>query len=233
MTPRIRRFLQLALSAFAIHLGLGSGMVTAQDENKSPPASLTTVKDHVDAAAKHYKAKELEESATEINSAMADIQVLLSRKMTKNSFDDLKKTYARLKKAHQLLKEKGATLDDLVKLPAMPPTGKKGNDSKGGAGSISFTKQIAPLLAQNCGMCHVQGSKGQVHFTSFEELMNSPKGLINPKDPEHSRLYQSIQSKKMPPRRPMNEADIKLVEDWIRSGAEFDGKDKSARLTNR
>ncbi len=186
-------------------------------------STVSNLKSAIDDAAKAFKAKEKEQAAEHINRATKILAGLLTTKMDAESFDKLKEYYPRLKKAHELLSKEGIELESLADLPKSPPNGKK---AKPEPKKVSFTKQVAPLLMQNCGGCHVQGNKGDVNFASFQSLLDSPKGILHAKEPNQSPIYMMIASNQMPPRRPMNEKDKAMLRQWIEEGAEFDGKDK-------
>lgn len=67
---------------------------------------------------------------------------------------------------------------------------------------------------------------GQAGGTIVCEKMYRP--LVTPYDPAQSRLVAVLRGRdapRMPPDRPLDEADIRLVETWILNGARRDGRD--------
>ena len=205
---------------------------TARGEESS--AKVTGIKKAIDMAGKHYKNDEFDDASDQINLANKLLAELLDMKMEEEDFEALKKIYPRLKKAHGMISDKVTFIDKLVPLPSSAPTGEKAKEQpmkeKKEKGKISFTKQIGPLLIKNCGGCHVQGNKGNVNFATFQALADSPRTLIVAGEPQDSKLLAIIESNKMPPRKPLNEKDRKLIRQWIEEGAEFDGKNPEQPL---
>src|SRR2546422_5280957 len=62
-----------------------------------------------------------------------------------------------------------------------------------GAGAVSFSKGIAPILAKKCVACHgPEKSKGHFHLDSFELLMKageSKSASVVPGQPEIGRAH--------------------------------------------
>ena len=101
-----------------------------------------------------------------------------------------------------------------------------------GAGStISFANQVAPLLSQHCGQCHVRASKGDFSMASFGRLASAP-GVLSPGNPNESKLVTMIESGEMPPKAKLPAADLSTIKLWVQSGAAFDGNDRNASLAS-
>lgn len=107
---------------------------------------------------------------------------------------------------------------------------------------------IAPvLLAPNCATSSCHGPGAAVAGLDFSTVDASFKGLrgqrlpkrgkaetadderfrvmVVPGNPSESRLVNMLRARganRMPPNRPMAEADIRLIEEWIASGANND-----------
>jgi hypothetical protein len=105
-----------------------------------------------------------------------------------------------------------------------------------GAGTVSFTRQVAPMLVAKCGKCHVSAAKGQVSMATYASLMRgSAKDgtIVLPGKGEGSRIVEVIVSGDMPRGGGMVAPDeLKLLQKWIDEGAKFDGRDPSDNLTN-
>ncbi len=158
-------------------------------------------------AANLAKAKKFAEAAE----ALKHAQQLLGE-LTAESEDAVKLT-APLRKQlatlHGDLELEGQILPPLDAEPAAAAPAKPGAapakaaPPKAGApataGSVSFTKQVVPLLVGKCGGCHVRGSKGGFSALSYESLMkgtkDGPMVVANQKD---SRLMQLIEEGDMP-----------------------------------
>jgi mono/diheme cytochrome c family protein len=106
------------------------------------------------------------------------------------------------------------------------PTGKE---------TVSFGLQIAPILVENCGQCHmVNNPRGNFSQVSFESLLRgggSGNSLV-PGKPEESLLYRRIAAGEMPPAGKLPQSSIDLIKTWIVEGARFDGSTPRVPLTN-
>ena len=98
--------------------------------------------------------------------------------------------------------------------------------AKGSPGDEYFETKVRPILANNCGSCHMDGvSKGGLSLTSRDSILKGgdtgPAIVIN--DPEKSLLIQAVHQTgdlKMPPKGTKLTADeIQTLSDWIRMGA--------------
>jgi len=155
--------------------------------------------------------------------------------------------YQRLGVAHGLLKAKG------VDLPALEPltTGKYGAGSKAKAaaakaaaktaatkpgGGVSFVNDVAPILNNQCGGCHIKKASGGLQMTTYDLLMKgSQKGgkVVFPGDVKSSILVEKITEKEMPPSgKGIPESELATLKKWVQEGAKFDGRDPSAQLVS-
>ena len=117
----------------------------------------------------------------------------------------------------------------VVRLPLKPnPVGAAGI-STGVSTVISFTGQVAPLLARQCGGCHIAGKKGDFQMASYEMLMRS--GMVQPGVGNASRLVEVILSGDMPRGGgKVSPADLGMLMRWIDAGAVFDGGNRATPL---
>ena len=106
---------------------------------------------------------------------------------------------------------------------------------------VDYATQIQPIWNFQC-TCHLQGMSGTMVAptltlnmqVSYDELVGMPSmavpGLdrIQPADPDASYLWHKIHDTQldvggngteMPPGAVLPEADVQLIEDWIRGGA--------------
>lgn len=100
---------------------------------------------------------------------------------------------------------------------------------------VSFVNQVAPILINRCGNCHVTGNRGQFSMQSFAVLMKGPAAgvVVFPGDPIGSRLIETIETGDMPRgggKVPASE--LQLLKDWVTQGAKFDGPAPAAPLTS-
>ena len=99
-----------------------------------------------------------------------------------------------------------------------------------------FEKQVRPLLAAKCQMCHgAQLKSGGIDFSSVEGFLKArdEAALIARDKPEDSRLLAILDytaAKKMPPggKLPPNELDV--FENWIRMGAPWPGAERKEKM---
>ncbi|MCU0384102.1 MAG: hypothetical protein MUF68_08545 [Cyclobacteriaceae bacterium] len=83
---------------------------------------------------------------------------------------------------------------------------------------ISFSEQILPIIASNCGRsgCHDGGE--EFSLRTFEEI----RGNVTPGDARKSKLYKAITRlnvEPMPPDGPLTDQQINLIYAWVMQGA--------------
>jgi mono/diheme cytochrome c family protein len=97
---------------------------------------------------------------------------------------------------------------------------------------VSFNQQVAPLLVQHCGKCHMDAQKGKYSLASFQTMMDT--GSVIESDADGSELLQKIEAGEMPPSKDgavsVPAEEIRLIRSWIAQGARFDGDDPDADL---
>ena len=107
--------------------------------------------------------------------------------------------------------------------------------------SVSFTRDIAPVLTQKCLTCHgPEKNKGGYRLHTFEALSKpgeSKAAPVTPGKPARSKIFQLITTRDADDRMPQKDdplpaAQITLIERWIKEGARFDGPDPQAALAS-
>ncbi len=99
----------------------------------------------------------------------------------------------------------------------------------GQTGSVSFTKEVAPIIASKCGKCHVSNNKGDFGIESYHALIKSDS--INPQDPDASHFVAVIESGEMPKGGlKVSDSELNTIKTWIAEGAKFDGDDEKKPL---
>ncbi len=102
-----------------------------------------------------------------------------------------------------------------------------------GESQVSFSKDVQPILNDNCLKCHVEGGAGFVknglNMTSYENLMKGTNfgPVIEPGSSISSTLVRLISgnadpSLKMPHgsgNKPLSEGEINTIKAWIDQGA--------------
>ena len=105
-------------------------------------------------------------------------------------------------------------------------------NSKAATKSIDFTREIRPILSDNCFSCHGPDEnqrKGKLRLDLPEELLKagkSGKHAVIPGKPEESELIRRLVTKDlddlMPPEKSnkkLNQSQIDLLQRWIKEGA--------------
>jgi hypothetical protein len=102
---------------------------------------------------------------------------------------------------------------------------------------VSFMRQIAPLLRENCLACHdAKKHKGRLQMTSFAGLLQGGAHgeIVVPGKPEESTLYLFVSGQEepsMPPKEAggkLPAEKIDLIKRWIVQGCKFDGSSRAA-----
>jgi len=105
--------------------------------------------------------------------------------------------------------------------------------------TVSFAKEVNPLLRQRCAVCHVTGQEpgllSLIPAKSYDSIVGqdsvqSDLKRVEPGDPEQSYLYHKLvgshleaggEGLQMPfASPPLNETQIDLVKRWIAEGAQ-------------
>lgn len=98
-----------------------------------------------------------------------------------------------------------------------------------GGVTISFSRQVAPMLVRSCGGCHVTGRKGDFQMASYQGLMQS--GMVQRGAGQASRLVEVILTGDMPRGGgKVSAADVDALVRWIDAGAACDAPDPAAPL---
>ena len=102
---------------------------------------------------------------------------------------------------------------------------------KPAAKPVSFIKEIAPLLKENCMGCHdAKKRRGKLDMTSFESFRKGGghEDPVTPGKPDESYILgvlTATDKSRMPPKDagdPLPADKIALIERWITEGAKLD-----------
>ncbi len=100
---------------------------------------------------------------------------------------------------------------------------------------VSFMKDVAPLLVQNCIACHnPRKSESKYVMTTFDQLAKGGQQgedvTLIAGDSEGSYLVELLQHNAKPrmpwKQEPLPLEKIALIEAWVKQGAKYDGKDR-------
>jgi WD40 repeat protein len=98
--------------------------------------------------------------------------------------------------------------------------------------SVSFSRQIAPILLKQCQSCHGPvKTKGGYRLDTFTRLTQSGRSKhppLKPGDPAASELFRLLVADDVDDRMPKDAdplpvAQVALIRQWIQQGATFDG----------
>jgi len=124
-----------------------------------------------------------------------------------------------------------------VALCCFAETSSRAEDAKPAAqSSVSFTKDIAPLLVKHCQACHGKSEPmGEYQVNTYELAMK--EGIVTSGKPDESdlvyRLTESDPDVRMPQDAdPLAPEQIDLFRRWIADGAKFDNADPKAELVS-
>ena len=99
-------------------------------------------------------------------------------------------------------------------------------------GKVSFIKDVAPILVQNCIACHnAKKSESKYIMTNFSQLAKGGQQgediTLEPGDPDASRFVELLRSDgepRMPYKQDPLPADkVAIIEQWVKEGAKYDG----------
>ncbi len=127
----------------------------------------------------------------------------------------------------------GTTPKTMPKVPKVDIQKPKGGET------VTFTRDIAPILVNGCLRCHSgEEPKGGLSMETFEQLWNGGKSgqVIDPGQLGKSRLWQLAGEQKpfkMPPGdERITRSQWAKLRAWISEGAAFDGSDPKQRLAS-
>ena len=213
---------------------------------------LGSLKESLKTAGQQLKAGKVLDSSEIVEKSTKSFVDLVANAPVKD-LAELKKLHAQLEKAHELLEVQGAELselpnwDTLLKAkrsnaPKASPTAPSTVPAKAtvpaNTKALSFSRDIAPWMVDQCGQCHIKAERGGFSLATYNALIKGSKGgvVLFPGDPASSRIVETIETGDMPRNgakvTPENFAKFKQ---WIKEGAKFDGPsptDPIASLVN-
>ena len=218
---------RVSLLLVAIALVMTSAVSAVADVTPQQRRSLRVLKSQITKAGNFYRQKKFKESGLLIVEAQQQIAELASSK-DKQLLAQLSFQYKRLVKAHALLELQGLDLKPLKKLEAMAAPAESAKEG------VSFKGEVAKILINRCGRCHVNNARGMFSMATYESLMKGPPAgfVIKPGDIPGSRLIEAVEGKEMPPSGAgIPEEDLVVLKRWVQGGAKYDGEDPTIKLT--
>jgi hypothetical protein len=226
------------LGAIVAGLTLSCLLTVAHAQQKID--SLDKLKLEADNLTSLYKDQKLVECSESMNRCTEAFIQLLPSAPPKEA-GDWRKVHTQVMPIYEALLIEGAELKEFPTWPDLVKLRKKGGANKGkdipemtpATPPVSFTKDIAPWMTEQCSRCHVTRREGGFSIATFESLMKGDDGgvVLFPSDVAGSTLVTTIESGNMPRGggkvSPENLAKLKL---WIEQGAKFDGPSPQAAL---
>ncbi|KLU01735.1 putative signal peptide protein [Rhodopirellula islandica] len=185
-----------------------------------------------------YSKGDYETSGEALRKAIGQIDVA-GNAASPGLHDALLPTMRRIINARAMLELEGVTLPPF-RLPARPeatadPMSEADASSEPATDGVSFVSEVAPILVDKCGGCHIRGNKGGFTLQSFAKLMEGPSEgvVVFPGDVIGSRLIETIETGDMPRGGgKVSKEQLDTLKQWVIQGARFDGPDPAAMLTS-
>jgi mono/diheme cytochrome c family protein len=200
------------------------------------------MKEQIKLAGQEFKAEDFDTSSARIDACMKAIEALILESDRKE-LSEWERVHRQLRSAADALAVYGAEFPTLPewkdiqeKIKAASKAKKEGmpdeaSQSQGDA--VLFSKQVAPILVEHCGRCHVDKASGEFTMGTYEQLMKGSKAgvVLFPGDPVSSPLVSVIESGQMPPSGNRVPAEkVALIRKWIEQGAKYDIEDPKRSL---
>ncbi|MGI9517416.1 MAG: c-type cytochrome domain-containing protein [Pirellulaceae bacterium] len=203
----------LLMGSLLISDGFAQQQLTRQQTRK-----VRQIEAGIERAARLYQNQNYEASAKLIQQFNDELQELTKDAPTRELIAAVQPLHQKLREAREALVGSGASLSVIPDLPDAV--------MQDGSVAISFSQDIAPLLATNCGRCHIGRNRGEFSMATFQALADGLGGspVIVPGKPDESYLVELIEQGDMPPQGQVPEADVEKIKKWIADGAAFDGQ---------
>jgi hypothetical protein len=113
----------------------------------------------------------------------------------------------------------------------LAPQSVHGQSPPAAKGPVSFIRDVAPILKENCFACHdAKKRKGKLDMTTYENFRKGgdKDDPIAPGKPEESYLIDALHgmnASRMPPKEAgeaLPAEKIEVIEQWVKEGAKLD-----------
>ena len=210
----------------------------------SNSVDLSPIKELVKKASQLLKVGKVVECVDVVEQLTKSVRELIQNASVKELVE-IKKIHVELAKTHQLLSIEGAELTDLPTWAALLKEKKlnrpKKEDEKklvpqpASQEAISFSKDIAPWMLEQCSRCHINAERGGFSLATYTALIKGSKGgvVLFPGDPVGSRLVEIIETGDMPRSgNKVSAENFAKLKQWIKEGAKFDGPSPGAPIAS-
>lgn len=239
--------LRAALASVLLAIPPAAGLLAQE----APALSPAVAKIHVELreASREFAAEDFDAAATRIAGVQEALDALVQEPPA-GAAEQLEPIYVVLERAHGLMKAKGKELPPLKKpnlallsrmsesIPdpstvPIPPTPSPTPTPPKATGTVSFVNDVAPILTQRCGGCHIAKASGKLSMKDYETLMKGHpvNGIIvAPGNPAGSVLLEMIEAGQMPPNGGVPPQELQVLTTWVAEGAQFDGTSPKVNL---
>jgi len=221
------------------HFGVANGQSVA-----SKGGDLPTLNESISKANQLLKDGKIVECVDVVEQSTNAIQKMMVVAEVK-THAAIKLAHGELSKLQQRLSIEGAELSELPKWEDLLETKKVNNVKKdeekkstsplGKAGGVSFSKDIAPWLVEQCSRCHINADRGGFSLATFTSLVKGSKGgvVLFPGDPIGSRLVETVETGDMPRSgNKVSAENLAKLKQWVTDGAKFDGPSPDAPIAS-
>lgn len=228
-------FKALLRNVVAMVVVLVTGMFLALSQATAAPTpaqreEILAISTLIAKAGNQFKAEKFKEAGETVTEAQQRLEKL-AEGADSQLLGQLTSPFKKLTNAHALLELEGIKLPELKPLEA---SAKPKEGDKPAAGSVSFVKQVAPIIVSHCGGCHVRNARGDLSMATYENLMKGSKAgkIVFPKDAMGSVFIEKIVDKEMPPSGAgIPDDQLATLKAWVEQGATFDGPNPAALLS--
>ena len=206
-------------------LGACAAVVAGPVSAAESAATPKEIRERIDAAAKLLDAGDRDVAVESLREAVRGLEAMASAPRPPAGFKTLADRAASIRRR---LEKAGADVTSLA-VPGIPQAAPAAAQRKPAAGApavgkaaaVSFSRQIAPILAKSCGGCHIAGKKGDFQMASYEGLMRT--GMVQRGQGQASRLVEVILTGDMPRGGgKVTSQDVATLIAWIDAGAPCD-----------
>ena len=86
-----------------------------------------------------------------------------------------------------------------------------------------FHRRVEPLIVTRCLVCHGRARKGELDLRTRQGALTGGETgpVIEPGQPNKSLLFDHVYNEEMPPKQPLSDDEVDILELWIREGAYY------------
>ncbi|MEM6471019.1 MAG: c-type cytochrome domain-containing protein [Planctomycetota bacterium] len=226
MSRRFTFVIALLITAWA------ADSLPAADLDRRERTIVNSIQSSISRAGQNYFRGDFEAAGDDLRKVLSQIQ-RVEETGSPELYDAIEVHLKKITVAHAMLELEGISLPPFRR-PSRPlgdsgETGKPTTDT-----TVSFVSDVAPILAQKCGQCHIRGARGGFSTANYAALMKGPPEgvVVFANDVIGSRLIETIETGDMPRGGARVTPDeLNTLKTWINEGAKFDGEDPTTMLT--